>query len=111
MFDEDLIQGIADDLDANGQSLVLDSEHRRLLVTTLAHLGYSTSDVILAYEGRGTIFFKIDRPMNHFRLMTSGFPEKVARPLSDMINRLVSILAERRRVEATTVALEGNKHV
>jgi hypothetical protein len=98
---------MADDIDQDGRTLVRDLDGRRLLITSTTLLNLPGDEVILVYEGRGTIFFQIDRPMNRYRLLASGFPEKAADSVSDMVNRLISILAERRRVEAAKPALEG----
>ena len=109
VFSDALIEDMADDLDAEGRTLVKDSDGRRLLITTTTRLNLDGDEVILAYEGRGTIYFQLDRPMNHFRLLSSGFPEKAAVSVADMVNRLINVLAERRRVEAASPALEGKK--
>jgi hypothetical protein len=112
MFSDDLIGEIADDLERVGRCLVFDQDYRRLLVVRSDYLDISGApELLLAYEGRGAIFFTIDRPMNHFRLLSHGFPEIAAHSVSDMVNRLITVLADRRRVEATNVALEGKDSV
>lgn len=106
MFSNELISEIATELADTGRSLVRDGEGKRLLLVSSRRLDLPGHDLILAYEGQGTIFFSGDRPMNYFRLLASGFREEAARSISDMVNRLVPrIAAPMQRIEAAKSAL------
>ena len=106
MFSDTLIQHIADELTATGRSLVTDNDGKRLLLVSSQRLDLPGKDLILAYEGRGVIFFGGDRPLNYFRLLANGFAEIPARSIADMVNRLVQCFAAQgQRIEAASTAL------
>lgn len=107
MFDNALVEDMAEELWEEGRTIIKDGSGRRLLLTSTSLLQIPGDDIILAYEGRGVIFFQLDRPMNRFRLLSHGFPDKVAGDIADMVNLIISALAKKRQVEAAVPHLEG----
>lgn len=103
-FDAALAADMADDITLHGRAMVADTNGRRLLLTSTELLGLPGNQILLAYEGKGVIFFELDRPLNRFRLLSHGFPEKVADSICSLVNAVVSILADQheRRVEAVS---------
>jgi hypothetical protein len=67
---------MAADISRNGRALVTDAEGRRLLLTSTKLLNLPGDEVMLAYEGRGAIFFKLDRPMNISDCLRAAFPRR-----------------------------------
>lgn len=93
MLDDKDIDVMAHELCEGGFTSVTDSDGNRMVIVHSAVVGIPGNQFILAYENKGTIFFDTSRPMNHFRLTTAGFSLRVAPTIADIVNRLLTAVA------------------
>lgn len=66
--------------------------------------------VLISYEGKGSFFFGLDRPLNRFRLISAGFPLNVAPWLADLVNRLTGFANPNRPDGPQRIAASSVKH-
>lgn len=63
-----------------------DESGRSLYIVLNRNLGIEKKGALVAYEGRGSMFFEMDRPLNKFRLLKAGFPAGTADIVSGLVN-------------------------
>lgn len=83
-----------------GATLVLDSGQRLFFVLS-RNLGLDERGMLVAFEGGGTLFWKLDRPLNAFRLMKAGISMTIAEELSHILN-LIILAPEEQHNDQTT---------
>lgn len=84
------------------QAACLTINNQRLLMALMPVFGEQTKELLLVYEGGGSMVYAGDRPLNKFRLIQKGFPFGVAELVSDLVNAIV-------RTESIK-SIEGDNH-
>lgn len=106
VFDAQMIEELRSRLLTEGSAKITDGRGRRLYLVHSRLLKEDFDGIMVAYEGNGAFVFELDRPVNKFRLINSGFDMAVAEVVADLINRMVeggvapSISAPKRRPRA-----------
>ena len=93
MFEEKVIEELRLRLETEGSTNFADAKGRRLYLirTKLLHMPFD--GLLIAYEGCGAMTFELDRPLNKFRLIQSGFGFDVAETLAGLVNRVTRVTA------------------
>jgi hypothetical protein len=96
MFSDEVIDTMADKLLADGYAGTVDPEGNRVAVTFSGNLGFDTREMVLIYENKGALFFDGQRPLNKFRLLSSGFTFLTAPVIVGLVERLTAAVGRRR---------------
>lgn len=81
-------------------------EGNRLFLVSSHVLGKDMAQgLLIAYEGEGTMFFELDRPLNVYRLLSAGFSVSVAATLADVVNELCGLNVDNVSVAKTPLML------
>lgn len=91
MFDSDDIARLKVRLLEKGSVSALDKQGRRLFFIDSRILDDLPAGLLIVYEGQGSFFYEMDRPLNRFRLLQARFPLTVAGWLSDLVNQLTGM--------------------
>lgn len=88
MLDPNLVEELRRTFRATGSAKLVDPAGRRIYLVDTRLLGETPAELLLAYEGQGSIVFSLDRPMNAFRLVSAGFSMRVAPQVAEIVNAL-----------------------
>lgn len=87
-MDAAAVEELREALVTKGSAKIIDARGRRLYLIHSRILQEDFDGVVVAYEGAGAFVFNLDRPVNKFRLVSSGFDMSVAEIVADLINRM-----------------------
>lgn len=88
----DLYDAMRQQLALEGSCIWTGPEGKRLFLIAANILAMDTDrGLLIAYEGEGTMFFELDRPLNVYRLLSAGFSVSVAATLADVVNELCGL--------------------
>ena len=79
----------------------------RLFLVAMPLFGIQTQELLVAYEGGGSVVYSGDRPLNNFRLVQHGFPFSVAGEIADLINAVAGLSGEAPNETTSTTLIEG----
>jgi hypothetical protein len=74
----------------------------RLFLALLPVFGIKSREILVVYEGGGSMVYAGDRPLNKFRLIEKKFPGELAEIISTLVNSIVS--------EEDPKAIEGDNN-
>jgi hypothetical protein len=66
----------------------------RLFMVTMPLFGVNTRELLVTYEGGGSVVYAGDRPLNNFRLVQHGFPFSAAGEVADLVNAVAGVSGE-----------------
>lgn len=74
----------------------------RLFLSLMGVYGIASAEILVVYEGGGSMVYAGDRPLNRFRLIQQKFPGEVAQTVADLVNAVVSVTGPKQ--------IEGDNH-
>lgn len=108
MKDEDAISELAAQFRAQSQVALTDPSGRRFFIVNVS-TSVGKPALLMAYEGRGVMIYDFDRPLNEFRLITSGFPKMIAEQAAKLVNTLFPTNNPHTEAQALLIAAKGTE--
>lgn len=89
-MNQETIHQMRASLRSEGAASFTDAGGRTVVLALSGLLGVKGKGrLVIAYEGRGCMFFDGQRPLNSYRLLSAGFSSDVAAYVADIVNKIV----------------------
>lgn len=108
MTGEDAIRDLVEQFRSQSQVVLTDPSGRRFFIVNVS-TSVGKPALLMAYEGRGSMVYDFDRPLNEFRLITSGFPKLIAEQAAKLVNTLFPINNPQTQAKALLIAEKGTQ--
>lgn len=90
---------LLEQLRSAGAATLTDPEGKKLFLVLSSNLGeHSDYGMLVAYEGKGSIFYRPGQRITKFTLYSAGFSIMVAPTVLDVINQLFSIADQPKQI-------------